>query len=180
MWRNSMRPNSVKMLSRTVAGVFVPAVSGVLTVQVGHADRPRTPMRDVRIDYSKRWQHQHWGALVASYKGSPYFDYYADKLEPFYRREWRFLVDYDLALLQLLCELTGLPMPPVSECYVEAAPDDLDLRPKRQKDPAFAAEPYVQVFADRMPFVPDLSFIDLLFAEGPDAVSVLSHCRCAE
>ena len=151
-----------------------------LTVQVGHADRPRTPMRDVRIDYSKRWQHQHWGALVASYKGSPYFDYYADKLEPFYRREWRFLVDYDLALLQLLCELTGLPMPPVSECYVEAAPDDLDLRPKRQKDPAFAAEPYVQVFADRMPFVPDLSFIDLLFAEGPDAVSVLSRCRCAE
>lgn len=151
-----------------------------LTVQVNHADRPRTPMRDVRIDYSKRWQHQHWGALVASYKASPYFDYYADKLEPFYRREWRFLVDYNLDLLQTLCELTGLRVPPVSDRYVEPTPDLLDLRPKRQKDPTFVAEPYVQVFADRLPFVADLSFIDLLFAEGPNAVSVLSRCRCAE
>lgn len=151
-----------------------------LTVQVSHADRPRTPMRDVRIDYSKRWQHQHWGALVASYKASPYFDYYADKLEPFYRREWRFLVDYNLDLLQTLCELTGLRVPPVSDRYVEPMPDLLDLRPKRQKDPTFVAEPYVQVFADRLPFVADLSFIDLLFAEGPNAVSVLSRCRCAE
>ncbi len=170
----------IKRSERNRTSILAPDGPMALTVQVGHADRPRTPMRDVRIDYSKRWQHQHWGALVASYKGSPYFDYYADKLEPFYRREWRFLVDYNLALLQLLCELTGLPMPPVSERYVEAAPDDLDLRPKRKKGPAFVAEPYVQVFADRMPFVPDLSFIDLLFAEGPDAVSVLSRCRSAK
>ena len=33
-----------------------------LTVQAVRANRPRTPMRDVRIDYSKRWQHQHWTA----------------------------------------------------------------------------------------------------------------------
>lgn len=151
-----------------------------LTVQVSHADRPRTPMRDVRIDYSKRWQHQHWGALVASYKASPYFDYYADKLEPYYRCEWRFLVDYNFALLQTLCELTGLCVPTVSDRYVDPTPDLLDLRPKRQKDPTFVAEPYVQVFADRLPFVADLSFIDLLFAEGPNAVSVLSRCRYAK
>ena len=43
-----------------------------LTVQAVRANRPRTPMRDVRIDYSKRWQHQHWTALVSAYKASPY------------------------------------------------------------------------------------------------------------
>ena len=48
-----------------------------LTVQAVRANRPRTPMRDVRIDYSKRWQHQHWTALVSAYKASPYFDHYA-------------------------------------------------------------------------------------------------------
>ena len=102
------------------------------------------------------------GALVAAYKGSPYFDYYADKFEPFYRREWRFLVDYNRELLEVLCRQTGLPVPPVSDRYVEASAGDLDLRPKQRKDPAFVAEPYVQVFADRLPFAPDLSFIDLL------------------
>ena len=48
-----------------------------LTVHVRNANRPRQPVRDVRLDYSKRWQHQHWGALVASYRSSPYFDFYA-------------------------------------------------------------------------------------------------------
>ena len=150
-----------------------------LTVQVVRADRPRTPMRDMRIDYSKRWQHQHWGALVASYKASPFFDHYAPLFEPFYRREWRFLADYNFALVELLCRLTGLPLPPVSDGYVEAAPDDLDLRPKKAKDPAFAAEPYVHVFSDRLPFEPNLSFIDLLFAEGPAAAAVLGRSRSA-
>ena len=50
-----------------------------LTVHVRNANRPRQPVRDVRLDYSKRWQHQHWGALVASYRSSPYFDFYAGR-----------------------------------------------------------------------------------------------------
>ena len=149
-----------------------------LTVQAVRANRPRTPMRDVRIDYSKRWQHQHWGALVASYKGSPYFDFYAEYFEPFYRREYGFLADYNRGLLELLCSLTHVPMPDFSESYVDAAAGDLDLRPKRKKEgPAFIAETYVQVFSDRMPFQPNLSVADLLFAEGPAAASVLARCR---
>ena len=140
-------------------------------------NRPRQPVRDVRLDYSKRWQHQHWGALVASYRSSPYFDFYAGRFEPFYRREWEFLADYNLGLLEVLCSLAGVPMPELSRTYVEAAPGDLDLRPKRKEGLALIAEPYFQVFSERMPFVPNLSFADLLFAEGPEAVSVLARCR---
>ena len=131
----------------------------------------------MRIDYSKRWQHQHWGALVASYKSSPYFDFYAERFEPFYRREWEFLADYNLELLDAVCSLAKVPMPALSESYVDAAPGDLDLRPKRKEGPAFVAEPYFQVFSERMPFAPNLSFADLLFAEGPASVSVLTRCR---
>ncbi len=169
----------IKRSERNRAVVLTSAGPMTLTVQVQHADRPCTPMRDVRIDYSKRWQHRHWGALVASYKGSPYFDHYADRFAPFYRQKWKFLADYNFALLEVLCREAGLPVPTVSDRYVEAAPDDLDLRPKQRKDPAFRAEPYVQVFSDRLPFAPDLSFIDLLFAEGPASVEVLARCRCA-
>ena len=146
-----------------------------LTVQVAHADRPRQAVRDVRLDYSKRWQHQHWGALVACYKGSPYFDHYAPALAPFYRDGERpeRLADFDLGLIDLLCRQLRIPPPPVTTQYVEAAAGDLDLRPKRNEGPTPCVEPYVQVFSDRMPFVAGLSVIDLLFAEGPAAVSVL-------
>ena len=167
----------VKRSERNRARIL--ATDGVmeLTVHVCHANRPRQPVRDVRIDYSKRWQHQHWGALVASYKGSPYFDFYAEYFEPFYRREWKFLADYNLELLDAVCSLAKVPMPALSESYVDAAPGDLDLRPKRKEGPAFVAEPYFQVFSERMPFAPNLSFADLLFAEGPASVSVLTRCR---
>lgn len=147
-----------------------------LTVQVAHANRPRQPMRDVKIDYSKRWQHQHWGALVSAYRGSPYFDYFAEHFEPFYRRHYDFLTDYNLQLTETLCHLAGVTMPAVSDRYIEAAPDDCDLRPRNAKSPAFTAEPYIQVFADRLPFEANLSFADLLFAEGPGCISVLKHC----
>lgn len=166
----------VKRSERNRARILAPDGALALTVHVRHADRPCTPMRDMRLDYSKRWQHQHWGALVASYKASPYFDHYADRFEPFYRRTWEFLADYDLALVEVLCAAAGIPVPPVSERYVEAGAGDLDLRPKDRKGSTFAAEPYVQVFADRMPFVPNLSFADLLFAEGPASASVLARC----
>ena len=168
----------VKRSERNRARIL--ATDGVmeLTVHVCHANRPRQPVRDVRIDYSKRWQHQHWGALVASYKGSPYFDFYAEYFEPFYRREYGFLADYNAELLGRLCSLLRVPMPEFSQAYVAAAAGDTDLRPKRRNEgPAFIAEPYVQVFSDRMPFQPNLSVADLLFAEGPEAVSVLRRCR---
>ena len=115
--------------------------------------------------------------ILASYEGSPYFDFYAEYFEPFYRREWEFLADYNLGLLEVLCSLAGVPMPELSRTYVEAAPGDLDLRPKRKEGLALIAEPYFQVFSERMPFVPNLSFADLLFAEGPASVSVLGRCR---
>ncbi len=147
-----------------------------LTAQVARANRPRQPMLAMRLDYSKRWQHLHWGALTAAYKGSPYFDYYAPRLEPFYTHEYPLLADFNLALIRLLCEAAGLAVPPVSERYVEASAADRDLRPKT-KGPVFRTEPYVQVFTDRLPFEPNLSFVDLLFAEGPSSASVLRRCR---
>ncbi len=66
-----------------------------------------------------------------------------------------------------------MPPPALSERYVEAAAGDVDLRPRHSEGPAFRAEPYVQVFCDRQPFAANLSVIDLLFAEGPAAVSIL-------
>ena len=147
-----------------------------LTAQVARANRPRQPMHTMRLDYSKRWQHQHWGALTAAYKASPFFDHYAPLLEPFYTQEYPSLAEFNLALIAVLCKAVGLPMPTVSREYIVAAEGDLDLRPK-EKGSAFYTEPYIQVFAERQPFAANLSFVDLLFAEGPNAVAVLKRCR---
>jgi hypothetical protein len=149
-----------------------------LTVNVENANRPRQNIRDVKIDYSKRWQHQHWVSILSAYKSSPYFDHYAHLLEPYYKREWRYLADYNMEYTHTLLGILGIEDKiNVSEKYVVAQEGDLDLRPKHNEGSTFVAEPYFQVFSDRMPFAPNLSVIDLLMCEGPQAVSaVLMRC----
>ena len=170
--------NYIKRSQRNRAQIL--SANGVmsLTVNVENANRPRQRITDVRIDYSKRWQHQHWVSILSAYKSSPYFDHYAYLLEPFYKREWRYLVDYNMEYLSTLLRLLGVEDKiNISEKYVAAREGDIDLRPKHNEGSTFVAEPYFQVFSDRMPFVANLSILDLLLCEGPQAVSaVLMRC----
>lgn len=171
--------NYVKRSQRNRASIL--SANGVmeLTVNVANANRMRQPMRDVKIDYSKRWQHQHWVSILSAYKSSPYFDHYAAEIEPFYRKEWRYLVDYNCEYTAKLLNLLGMnPALPSSERYVVAGESDIDLRPKQKNDSTFVAEPYYQVFSDRQPFAANLSVLDLLMCEGPSAVSsILMRCQ---
>ena len=171
--------NYVKRSERNRALIL--SANGVmpLTVHVEKANRPRQPMRDVRIDYSKRWQHQHWVSILSAYKSSPYFDYFADAIEPFYRREWQFLVDYNMEYLEVLLRLLGSNAAvKTSEQYIVATAEDNDFRPKQKNGSTFVAEPYFQVFSDRMPFQENLSILDLVMCEGPSAIdAVLMRCR---
>lgn len=148
-----------------------------LSVHIRNADRPRTPMRDIRIDYSKRWQHLHRAALMSAYRSSPYFDHYIPCLAPFYEKRYEFLLDYNTELTRLLLRLGRVDAElRFSDAYVEAEADDTDLRIKKRES-AFVSPEYFQMFSDRFPFAPNLSFIDLLFSEGTSAIDVLRHCR---
>ena len=149
-----------------------------LSVQLAHANRPRQPIGSMRVDYSKRWQHQHLVAMESAYRSSPYYDYYADRFVPLYEREWKHLVELNMAIMERVCSTLKVAVPPISESYVVAADGDIDLRPKRAEQ-VYQLEPYVQVFSDRMEFVPRLSIYDLLMCKGPEAVNYLrSAARC--
>ena len=118
-----LHENYVKRSERNRARIMTANGVMELSVHVCNANRPRTPMRDMRIDYSKRWQHQHWVAILSAYRSSPYFDYYAPMLEPFYTRHYEFLADYNTELTRLLLKAAGVDAElRFSEAYVEAAP----------------------------------------------------------
>ncbi|MFI3302073.1 MAG: WbqC family protein [Rikenellaceae bacterium] len=154
--------------------------SGVMMISVNicNANRPRTPMSSIMIDYTKRWQHQHWLAILSAYKSSPFFDHYASYFEPIFSTSYERLVDLNSALINLLIKLIGITRKPeIAAQYVQAEPSDEDLRPKKRDEGTFAHPPYIQVFYDREPFVSNLSILDLLFNEGPNSISILMNSK---
>ena len=147
-----------------------------LSVQLSHANRPRQPMSKMEIDYSKRWQHQHRVAMESAYRSSPYYDYYGERFAELYNKEWKYLVDLNLATLEEVCAILKRPMPRLSESYIVASENDIDLRNKKS-GATFEATPYIQVFSDRFEFEPRLSIYDLIMCEGPSANEILASCR---
>lgn len=175
--------NFQKQTYRNRAHVMTAGGVRPLTVPIIWQHGQKMPIREVRIDYTQPWQREHWRTLVAGYKSSPFFDHYAEKLVPFYERDYKpaFLFDLNVKLTEILLYLFDLPvkiqltqdyLPPgeAEKQGVNDFRDSISHKPRLQKeDPAFSVPRYYQVFEDRIPFEPNLSVIDLLFCEGPSA-----------
>ena len=168
--------NYVKRSERNRTEIVTPTGGMVLSVPLIKANRPCTPMRDMRIDNSKRWQHQHWVAILSAYRSSPYFDYIADRIAPIYEREWEFLIDLNREILQAEFDILGIaPKYQFSEIYVEPSEEVIDLRDKKRES-RFCSPQYFQMFMDRTPFVENASMLDLLMCEGRESICVLENC----
>ena len=171
--------NYVKQSCRNRCEIY--SANGVMPLTVNvvkGGSYKKKPMRDMRIDYSKRWQHQHWVSIYSAYKKSPYFDHYAERFAPFYEKQYDFLVDYNLDLLSLMLSLLGVEGElPISQNYIHLSDTDIDLRNRlflsTEPSPLTTAPEYFQVFAERQPFVGGLSVLDLFFCEGREATTLL-------
>ena len=160
----------------------------VLSIPVLGGPGARASMNELQLTYDHNWQHLHWQSIVSGYKNSPFFDFYADDLAPFYHtRKWKYLIDFNSEIQQVILEAINIkPFLEFTKSYLKAdtVPGDVkdfrySIHPKPQKqrsDEDFKADPYTQVFYNKYPFYPNLSIIDLLMNEGPETISVLKAC----
>lgn len=141
-------------------------------------------IKDLRIAYDEEWQRNHWRTIFSAYNSSPFFEYYADDIEPFFRKKHEFLFDFNLKITETLIELLELETALELTGDFEHIPENClnfreQISPKthlNEPDPEFVPQPYTQVFSEKFGFVPDLSILDLLFNEGPSAGEVLGRC----
>ena len=141
-------------------------------------------IKDLRIAYDEEWQRNHWRTIFSAYNSSPFFEYYADDIEPFFRKKHEFLFDFNLKITETLIELLDLENTiELTGDFEKVLRNCLNFReqisPKThltEPDLQFVAQPYTQVFSEKFGFVPDLSILDLLFNEGPSAGDVLGKC----
>jgi hypothetical protein len=144
----------------------------LLSVPVYLGSLHKTPVKEIRIDYSKRWQQVHLRAMTASYNASPYFEFYFENFERIISKNHEFLLDLNMALLESALEILKIKKRLSYTTYFEPTGDNTnDFRYKitPKKESAVAAIKYLQVFDNGGGFVPHLSIIDLIFNMGPEA-----------
>ncbi|HEY2582503.1 MAG TPA: WbqC family protein, partial [Mucilaginibacter sp.] len=165
-----------KQTYRNRANIYSPDGILALTVPVVKGSKTHTKIKDVKISYDFDWQRLHWLSLQACYRRSAYFEYYEDELVIFYEKKYPFLFDYNEQFLQFI--LSKIKMQ-VSLNYTESFEDEyprlVDFRDSisPKKESHFDQKPYFQVFEERMGFMKNLSIVDLLFNQGPQAVNYL-------
>jgi len=157
---------------------------------------------DVEIDYSADWQRKHLATFEVCYKKSPYFKEIFSILSSCYGKKCKSLGEFNIVLIEEICKYLGIktkilrssPMKLktksterlVDVCKKIGASEYLSgLGGKDYMDESlFANEKikivyqgfkhpvYSQLFGE---FMPNLSFVDMLFNIGRDSVRVLKE-----
>ena len=148
-----------------------------LSVPVVKVNGNHTMTKDMVISPIEPWQHIHSRCLESAYKAAPYFDHYYDYLRPIFEGHFERLIDLNEAALQAVLKMLKVNKEIVHTTdYVRETENDLReaFSPKKAyKNGSFPE--YYQVFSTKFPFAPDLSVLDLIFNEGPEAMGYLSE-----
>jgi len=147
-----------------------------LIVPVNRKQR-REPIDTLEISYAEQWQRIHHGTLISSYKVSPYFEHYAHYFSEFYDDfKPRTLWELNQKAHEIIVRILKLETKESeTELFEKSYPNDYrdQCQPKDQFQLEFDHQTYIQVFEDRHGFVKNLSILDLIFNEGPNAISFL-------
>lgn len=163
---------------------IIPGANGLinLTVPIENGRNQKTLMRDIKIAYRDNWVLQHCRSLEASYNRAPFFEYYRDELFALLEKRPVFLMELNESLLfwTLKKFRVQLNISKTDLYRAETEPGIVDARntilPKNfQSEDMIGKAPvnYLQVFQDRIGFMPNMCILDLLFCVGPSGANLL-------
>ena len=146
-----------------------------LVVPIVKTNGNHTLTKDIAISYKEPWQQIHQRCLEGAYRKTPYFDYYFPYLEPAFSTRFETLIELNEFCLRFILKVLKINKDIVYTKDFEPISDSKDYRIKLSKWSSESTDfpKYYQVFEDRQPFVSDLSVIDLIFNEGPEASNYL-------
>jgi hypothetical protein len=138
---------------------------------------------EVEIDYKSDWQSLHLKSICAAYGKAPWFSHYHIELKDLYSRRISSLAAWNLSCiewvnkkLKIHDKLNLQSIKPSDESQII---NKVDLyKPSNytqfKLDPSFK---YPQIFEQRHGFHVNLSILDLLLNEGPNARNLLLNTR---
>lgn len=132
-----------------------------------------------QIDNTEKWQRIHWKSLESAYQSSPFFEFYADDLQPLFQESYDSLFQFNRSCIQTVMECLGIEKRQTqTQTYqivypLENRVNDLRVLTRAKRSAYTQLIPYHQVFDHKHGFLPNLSILDLLFNLGPETGSYL-------
>lgn len=148
----------------------------MLSVPVKQVNGNHTMTKDMVISTVEPWQQIHRRCLESAYMSSPYFEHYYSYLSPIFEQHFEKLIDLNDAALKAILKMLKVKkeISYTSDYVKEAEEDFRNLFVKRPVENQSPITPYYQVFENKFPFAPDLSVLDLIFNEGPEAMDYIN------
>ncbi len=149
-----------------------------LNIPVIYSQKNRQKYRDVKIFNTENWQLHHWKSLESAYRTSPFFEFYEDELKPLFFDPSEFLLEHNIKCFETVCNCLQLEIETSKSNVFEkkvSAKSDFRCLVDAKKQVIHDFEPYTQVFSTKHGFIPNLSILDVLFNEGPNALHYLEN-----
>lgn len=149
----------------------------LLNVPIQHNKNVKQKTKDVKIDYKDDWNKLHLKTVETAYNSSPFFEFYIDDLLPIFEKQTTFLLDLNLKCHNFIMDALQIEIPAIKTTEYHKEVDFLDLRKLAiaKGENQFQLERYIQVFEAKNGFISNLSILDLLFMEGPNALNYLEN-----
>ncbi|WOD42721.1 WbqC family protein [Hwangdonia lutea] len=171
-----MDDNFVKQTYRNRTYIYGANGKLALNIPVIHSQKNRQKYRDVKIFNDENWQSLHWKSLLSAYRTSPFFEYYEDELQPLFQTKATYILDFNMTCFEVICDCLQLELDSSkTETFQKTTEGTTDFRSlvNAKKEQPQTFETYTQVFSNKHGFIPNLSILDLLFNEGPNALNYL-------
>jgi hypothetical protein len=167
--------NFQKQTYRNRCHIYTAEGKQLLNVPIQHTKGTKQKTKDVKIDYKDNWNKQHLKSLKTAYSSSPFFEYYIDDLNPVFDKNYTFLLDLNLKCHEIIMDALQLEVPyrNTLEYKKESNYNDLRNLAISKGEQNYKLERYIQVFEQNHGFIPNLSILDVLFMEGPNALNYL-------
>ena len=79
-----------------------------LTVPVLQKGRFGQAIKDVEINNSNDWRKKHWKSILQNYARAPFFKKYTDFFQDVYSKDWKYLVDLNIFLIENISTFLGI------------------------------------------------------------------------
>ena len=137
-----------------------------LSIPLNHSNGIKIKTKDIRIDFGKSWQTNHWKAIKSAYASAPYFEDYEQQINHILLAKDEFLLDKNQRIFEFLFSVLEINKTIVyTKIYTEQT--ERDFRTIDFMKNSFEIKEYQQVFSYGKGFYSNLSMIDLLMNEGP-------------